>query len=168
MRGMSSVIASRRQRPKTGSLWPCVSACRMSGCIFEMFFMRSVENVNRLPHAAGDEAGEERDICIGDVMIGDAAVSAVPRMWREPRKVVFPQLHVAFRQRSPRDRCPSSLGRSNRAYWLMTSVWHRGLSEFPGVDMLRVKPAERSAASPDQGRGAPSGRDRGNSRNRTR
>src|SRR5580658_202799 len=39
---------------------------------------QSVEDVDRLPDAARDEAGEQRNIAVGDVVVGDAAVAAIP------------------------------------------------------------------------------------------
>jgi hypothetical protein len=39
-----------------------------------------VEDVDRLPNAAGDEVAEERDVGIGDVVIADAAIASVADM----------------------------------------------------------------------------------------
>ena len=36
-----------------------------------------IQDVDRLPHAAGDEAGEQGDVGVGDVVVGDAAIAAV-------------------------------------------------------------------------------------------
>ena len=38
---------------------------------------QSIQDVNRLPDAAGDEAGEQGDVAVGDVVVGDAAIAAV-------------------------------------------------------------------------------------------
>jgi hypothetical protein len=36
-----------------------------------------IKDVDRLPHAAGDEAGEQGDVGIGDVVVSDAAIATV-------------------------------------------------------------------------------------------
>src|SRR5271163_3635468 len=47
-----------------------------------------VQDMDRFPDTAGNEAGEQRDIAIGDVVVGDAAVAAISNMPRT-HEIVF-------------------------------------------------------------------------------
>jgi hypothetical protein len=40
-------------------------------------FHQRIKNMNRLPDTAGDEAGEQGNIGVGDVVVSDTAISTV-------------------------------------------------------------------------------------------
>ena len=54
---------------------------------------KRVQDMDRLPNTAGNEAGEQGDIAVGDVVVGDAAIAAVSNMLRA-HEIVFAELHV--------------------------------------------------------------------------
>jgi hypothetical protein len=51
------------------------------------------KDMDRFPDAAWDEAGEERDVVVGDVVVGDAATGAVADALGA-KEIVLGQLHV--------------------------------------------------------------------------
>ena len=96
-------------------------------------------------------------------MIGDAAVSAAPDVARAER--LFSRSFTCVPSAIAVRLVAQFLGRLQLGV-LVNDIGHRGL-EFPGVDMLRVAGGSVCGVT-RSGRGAPSGRDRGSSRNRTR
>ena len=54
---------------------------------------QAIQDVNGLPYIAGNEAGEQSDVGIGYVVVGDAAIAAVADMARADQ-IVFAQLDV--------------------------------------------------------------------------
>ena len=112
MRGIS-LMPSSRHSPKTGSLWPWVSAWSVSGWIAELVLHQPVQDVDCLPDAAGDEAGEQRDVAVGDVVVGDAAVAAVADVLGADQVVLAQRDMGAVGDR--RAAAPQSLGRAKRA-----------------------------------------------------
>src|SRR5580698_7840678 len=53
----------------------------------------SIQDMDRLPDTAGDEAGEQGDIVIGDVMVRDATIAAVTNV-AGAHQVIFAKLHM--------------------------------------------------------------------------
>ena len=47
------------------------------GLDFRLVLQQPVQDMDGFPDAAGDEAGEERNVAVGDVVVGDAAIGAV-------------------------------------------------------------------------------------------
>src|SRR3954467_11592694 len=101
-----------------------------------------VQDMHGLPHAAGDQAGEQRDVGVGDVVVGDAAVTAVADVPRA-EQVVLAQLHVgAVGDRgAPATPVPGQ----GEAGVLADDVDHRRL-QLAGGDVLGVGPAQRLRA----------------------
>ena len=66
-----------------------------------------VKDMDRLPHPAGDEAGEQGDVGVGDVVVGDPAIAAVADV-AGADEIILAQLDVrAVGDRRPAS-CPSA------------------------------------------------------------
>src|ERR1700724_2733469 len=76
MRGIS-LIPSRNERAWTGVDWPCVSACTVVGWMSEVFLIKTLKDVDRLPDPARDEVAEQGDVRVRDVVVGNPAVAAI-------------------------------------------------------------------------------------------
>ena len=123
-----------------------------------------IKDVDRLPHAAGDEAGEQGDVAIGDVVVSDAAIAAVANV-PGAHEIILAQLDV--RAVGDRRAAAAPMPWQREADVLVDHVDHRRL-QLVGVDVLRVGPAQRLRRG-DLG-GVPGGlvRDRDCSRSQTR
>ncbi len=82
-----------RHRPKTGSLLPLRVGMQRVGLDSGAVVQQPVQDVDGLPDAAGNEAGEQRDVVVCDVVIGDPAIAAVADV-PGTEQVVLAQLHV--------------------------------------------------------------------------
>jgi len=94
--------------------------------------------VDSLPDTARDEAGEQRDVVVGNVVVSDAAVATIANMTRT-EQIVLAQFHM-----SPigDGRMPvSPVTWQGEACELVDDVSHRGL-QLVGVDMLSVEPSQ--------------------------
>ena len=98
-----------------------------------------IQDVDRLPYAAGDEAGEQSDVGVGDVVVGDAAIAAIADMARADQ-IVFAQLDVRAIGDGGATAAPVS--RQWEADILVDHVHHRRL-QLVDVDVLGVDPAQR-------------------------
>ena len=98
-----------------------------------------IKDVDRLPHAAGDEAGEQGDVGIGDVVVSDTAIAAIANV-PGPHEIVLAELDV----RAVGDRCATAapMPGQREAGILVDHIDHRRL-QLVGVDVLRVDPAQR-------------------------
>ena len=102
-----------------------------------------IKDVDGLPHAAGNEAGEQCYVGVGDVVIGDAAIATVTDMAR-PNQIVFVQLDVCAVGDSGAATTP--MPRQRKADILVDHVHHRRF-QLVDVDMLGVDPAQRRRRS---------------------
>src|ERR1700733_12741381 len=98
-----------------------------------------IEDVDRLPHPAGDEAGEQGDVGIGDVVVCDPTVAAIADV-RGSDEIILAELDV----RTIGDRCPATapVTGQREAGVLVDDVNHCRL-KFVGIDVLRVDPTQR-------------------------
>jgi hypothetical protein len=80
---------------------------------------QAIQDVNGLPYTAGNEAGEQSDVGIGYVVVGDAAIAAVADMARADQ-IVFAQLDV--RAIGNGGAAAACLGSGKWTYWLITST----------------------------------------------
>ena len=98
-----------------------------------------IKDMDRLPYPAGDEAGEQSDVGVGDVVIGDTAVATIADV-PGSHEIVFAELDV----RAVGDRCPAAapVTRQWEAGVLVDHVDHRRL-QLVGIDVLRVDPTQR-------------------------
>ena len=111
----------------------------MSGWIIRAVLQQPVQDVDGLPDAAGDEAGEQGDVAVGDVVVGDAAIAAVADV-PGPEQVVLAQLDV--RAVGDRGAAAAPMPRQREAGILADHVDHRRF-QLVGVDVLGVDPAQR-------------------------
>ena len=98
-----------------------------------------IQDVDGLPHAAGDEAGEQSDVGVGDVVVGDAAIAAVADVARADQ-IVLAQLDV--RAVGDGGAAAAPVPRQREAGILVDHVDHRRL-QLVDVDVLGVDPAQR-------------------------
>ena len=71
-----------------------------------------VQDVDGFPDAARDEASEQGDGAVGDVVVGDAAIATVADV-AGAEQIVLAELGRGCRPRSPRGRCPSAGARGS-------------------------------------------------------
>jgi hypothetical protein len=98
-----------------------------------------VQDMDGFPDAARDEAGEERDVAVSDVVVGDAAIGAVADVLGA-QEIVLAQLHV--RAVGDGGAAAAPVPRQGKAGVLVDDVDQRRL-QLVGVDVLRVDPAQR-------------------------
>src|ERR1700733_3803275 len=91
------------------------------------------------PDAARDEAGEQSDIAVGNVVVGDATIGSIANVLRA-QEIVLAQLYV--RAVGDGGMAASPMSGQREARVLVDDVDHCGL-QFVDVDVLRVDPAER-------------------------
>jgi hypothetical protein len=112
---------------------------------------QAIQDVNGLPYTAGNEAGEQSDVGIGYVVVGDAAIAAVADVARADQ-VVFAQLDVRAIGNGGAAAAP--VPRQREADILVDDVHHCRL-QLIDVDVLGIDPAQRRRRG-DVG-GVPSG-----------
>ena len=95
--------------------------------------------MDRLPHAAGDEAGEQGDVGIGDVVVSDAAIATVTNV-PGTHEIILAEPDV--RAVGDRRVTAAPMPGQREADVLIDHVDHRRL-QLVGVDVLRVGPAQR-------------------------
>src|SRR5271155_3288613 len=95
-----------------------------------------IKDMDCLPHPAGDEAGEQGDVGIGDVVVSNTAIANVPG----PHEIVLAELDV----RAVSDRCSATAPMTGQweADVLVDHVDHCCL-QLVGIDVLRVDPTQR-------------------------
>jgi hypothetical protein len=123
-----------------------------------------IQDMDCFPHAAGDEAGEQGDVAVGNVVVRDAAITAVADMART-EQVVLAQLDV--RSVSDRGATAAPMPRQLEPDILTDHVDHGGF-QLVGGDVLRIDPPQRLHPSRFRARGARSGSGQDCSRSRTR
>ena len=98
-----------------------------------------VQDVDGFPHAARYEAGEERDVGVGDVVVGDPTIAAVAEVLRS-HQVILPQLHMGAVGdcRAPASPVPGQ----GEAGVLADDIDHPGFQLARG-DVLGIGPPQR-------------------------
>ena len=91
MRGINLMPRSRRQAEEL-ALALGISMKRI-GLNRRAVLHQRIKDVDRLPHAAGDEAGEQGDVGIGDVVVCDAAIAAIANV-RGSHEIILAELDV--------------------------------------------------------------------------
>jgi len=101
-------------------------------------FHQRIKNMNRLPDTAGDEAGEQGDIGVGDVVVSDTAISTVADV-PGTNEIILAEFDVG----AVGDRCSATapMPRQRKANILVDDIDHRRL-QLLGIDVLRVDPAQ--------------------------
>lgn len=98
-----------------------------------------VDDVDRFPDAARDESGEQRNVVVGDMVIGNTAVAAIPDV------LGADEIVLAQRNMGAIGDCRSAgtpeLGQREASIGV-DHVAHRCF-EFGRIDMLRINPAQR-------------------------
>ena len=67
---------------------------------------QAIENVDRFPHAAGDEVAEQGDIRITDMVVRDASETAIPHMMRA-QQIVLDECDVGAIGNGAPAHCPT-------------------------------------------------------------
>src|ERR1700722_1760071 len=91
--------------------------------------------MDRLPDTAGDEAGEQGDVVIGDVMIRDATIAAVTNV-AGAHQVIFAEL--TMRTVGEGSLTTTPMARKREPDILVDHINHRRL-QLVGVYVLRVR-----------------------------
>jgi hypothetical protein len=109
------------------------------GLDFRPVLQQPIQDVDGLPDAARNKAGEQGDIAVGDVVVGDAAIGAIANMLGS-QEIVLAQLHMRAVGDGGAAAAPMPGQRETSV--LVDDVDHRGL-QLVGIDVLRIDPAQR-------------------------
>lgn len=99
---------------------------------------KAVEDMDGLLDSAGNEAGKKGNIVVGDMMVGDAAISAVSNVGGT-EKIVLAQRHMAAVGNGRISSTPHLWQRKPRIF--ADDITHRRF-DFVGVDVLGVDPTQ--------------------------
>ena len=107
-----------------------------------LVLQQAVEDVDGFPHTAGNEAVEQRDVVVGDVVVGDAALAAIAAVAdvSGAEQVALAQRDVGAVGDGGASAAPVPWQREPGL--LVDDVHHRRVQLGPG-DMLDIDPAHR-------------------------